>query len=117
MKILAIETSPTDNIIPKFSDIKEPKSATDMISIVAIAFLPLCVWAVRGAISSRWERAKANHDLELEEQKIELAQRDSLIKHLQDQNSKLINEIFILRRTMDYSGDFTPNRVPKKKVQ
>lgn len=107
MNTLTLEETPSSiDIIPKFSELKEaPESSLDAIWILGVSVFPLVLWAIKATISNKLEQIKNEQAVELEEQKIELAQRDSLIKHLQDQNNRLINEIFILRRTMDYSGN------------
>lgn len=107
MNTLTLEEIPGNvDLIPRFSELKEtPKSNLDAVWILGVSVLPLVLWSLKAAISNKLEQIKNEQAVELEEQKIELAQRDSLIKHLQDQNNRLINEIFILRRTMDYSGN------------
>lgn len=109
MNTTALEEIPgTYDIIPDFSELREtPKSGLEAVWILGAAALSLTLWTLKGMITNRLEYAKNERAAELEEQKLELVQRDSLIKHLQEQNNKLINEIFILRRTMDYSGDLT----------
>lgn len=113
MKAVTLEEVNSTDLIPSFSQLKDtPKSGLEAVWILGTAILPLTIWTFKGIISNRLEQAKNERAAELEEQKLELAQRDSLIKHLQEQNNKLINEIFILRRTMDYSGDL----IKKSKV-
>jgi hypothetical protein len=119
MNTQALEEIPaTIDIIPKFSDLaKTPKSGSEGIWIIGAAAIPLVIWSLKEGISGILDAAKQEHKAKLEEQRLELVQRDSLIKHLQEQNNKLINEIFILRRTMDYSGDLTNEAVKLKNAK
>lgn len=105
-----IETStPSNNFIPSFSELRSPpKSAVEGIWILSMICVPVMLWGMRELISVRIAAIKAEEENRIAEDKQELAQRDALIKHLQEQNNILLNEIMILRRTMDYSGDFTP---------
>lgn len=108
-----IEIQSSDNLIPFFSDIKNPpKSAGEGVWILMMIGIPTVVslagWGFKELISARVAAIKAEAENKVAEDKLELAQRDGLIKHLQEQNNMLVNEIMILRRTMDFSGDFTP---------
>lgn len=100
----------SSHLIPGFSEIKNPpKSASEGVWILLMIAIPVALWGAKELISVRISNLKAEAENKVAEDKQELAQRDGLIKHLQEQNNMLINEIMILRRTMDYSGDFTPS--------
>lgn len=102
-------SSPGVEFSPSFSDVRNPpKSVGEGAWIVAMLAVPVILFYARELISVRISAIKAESENKIAEDKQELAQRDALIKHLQEQNNMFINEIMILRRTMDYSGDFTP---------
>lgn len=108
-----VEIQSSDSLIPSYSDIKNPpKSASEGIWILIMIGIPTVVslagWGFKELVSARVAAIKAEIDNRIAEEKQELAQRERLIKHLQEQNNILLNEIMILRRTMDFSGDFTP---------
>lgn len=116
MNNITIETtSPNIDIIPKFSELSNPpKSSAEALWILTVAFVPIVAWGLKSFIDFQIQSIKDVHSAKMEEDKIELAQRDALINNLQDQNNRLINEVFILRRTMDYSGNLT-STIPERK--
>jgi hypothetical protein len=107
-----IETSAsTDNLIPSFSELRTPpKTVVEGAWILLVVCVPVALWGMRELISVRIAAIKAETENRMAEDKQELAQRQALIDHLQEQNNMFLNEIMILRRTMDFSGDFTSKR-------
>ncbi len=82
-----------------------PTNALEAIWIVSMAIFPVCVWGIKSFIDTKIESIREMDRAKLEEFKKELEQRDELIDHIQKQNAILINEIFIMRRTLDFSGE------------
>ncbi|MFB2881825.1 hypothetical protein [Floridanema aerugineum] len=100
--------------IPSYSDLKDlPISPVHAIWVVSMAAFPMILWGLKAVVDARVENIKAVNQARIEEDKRELAQRDELIKHLQQQNNTLINEIFIMRRTLDYSGELGGRNVKR----
>lgn len=115
MQNFTVETTPSIDLIPSFADLKTPpKSAGEGIWVLAMLGVPIVLWGLKELVSVRVSAIKAEAENKIAEDRQELAQRDSLIKHLQEQNNILINEIRILNRTMDYSGSITPSEKMRK---
>lgn len=115
MENIIVETTAPTDLIPSFADLKTPpKSAGEGLWLIAMLGIPVVLWSLKELASIRISAIKAETENKIAEDKQELAQRDGLIKHLQEQNNMLINEIMILRRTMDYSGDFAVNQQNKR---
>lgn len=115
MQNFTIETTSSIDLIPGFADLKTPpKTASEGIWIVAMLGVPVVLWSLKELLSIRLSVIKAEAENKIAEDKQELAQRDELVNYLQEQNRILINEIRILRRTMDYSGGIEIKQENKK---
>lgn len=100
-----------NDTFPEFSQIKTPpKSTVEALWVISMLAFPMILWWGKELIKLNIEALKAQNENKLAEDKQELQQRDALINHLKEQNNVLLNEIMILRRTMDFSGDFSEKK-------
>ncbi|MFB2833489.1 hypothetical protein [Floridanema evergladense] len=110
-----VKEIPPSSYIPTYPHLKEmPSSPAQGLWIISMAIFPLVLWGLKSFVDAKIEYMREMNQAKLEEYKRELEQRDELVKHVQDQNAVLLNEIVIMRRTMDFSGELEVKPYVKK---
>lgn len=77
---------------------KHPGSTSEGLWLVSMAVLSVCLLALREYLTFQKETSKAEKLAKLQEDKIELARMDALIKYQQELNQKLVEEVCSARQ-------------------